>query len=92
MRRRGCAMEVMLMRGREEMKISSNPTSPKSSGMEIPCSSMHCQAPSATMPGRENDDELTLFESVGTAVLDIVTAQRIYERAEEMNVGSVIEL
>jgi len=45
-----------------------------------------------TVPGRESDDEMTLFESVGTAVLDIVTAQRIYERAEEMNVGSVIEL
>ena len=44
------------------------------------------------VPGRESDEEMTLFESVGTAVLDIVTAQRIYERAEEMNVGSVIEL
>ena len=44
------------------------------------------------VPGRESDDELTLFESVGTAVLDIVTAQRIYELAEEMKVGSVIEL
>ena len=41
---------------------------------------------------RESDDELTLFESVGTAVLDIVTAQRIYERAEAMNIGTVIEL
>lgn len=44
------------------------------------------------IPGRESDDEMTLFESVGTAVLDIVTAQRIYERAEELDMGTVIEL
>jgi len=50
------------------------------------------QAINGAVAGRESDDELTLFESVGTAVLDIVTAQRIYERAEELNVGSVIEL
>lgn len=50
------------------------------------------QAINGTVAVREADGEMTLFESVGTAVLDIVTAQRIYERAEEMNVGSLIEL
>lgn len=50
------------------------------------------QALNGDVPVRESDDEMTLFDSVGTAVLDIVTAQRIYERAEAMDVGSVIEL
>lgn len=42
-------------------------------------------------PGRESDQEMTYFETTGTAVLDIVTAQRIYECAVKMDIGNVIE-
>lgn len=42
--------------------------------------------------GRESDDEITFFETTGSAVLDIVTAQRIYEKAIEKGVGQFIEL
>lgn len=42
--------------------------------------------------GRESDDEITFFETTGSAVLDIVCAQAIYESAVEMGIGQVIEL
>jgi len=43
-------------------------------------------------PGRQSDDEMTYFETTGSAVLDIVTAQRIYECAQKQGIGKVIEL
>ncbi len=42
--------------------------------------------------GRENDQEITLFKTVGTAVLDVVTAHRIYKKAIENNVGKHVEI
>ncbi len=42
--------------------------------------------------GRQSDEEITFFETTGSAVLDIVTAQRIYECAVQQGIGSVIEL
>ncbi len=50
------------------------------------------EALSGKVVGRENDDELTFFETTGSAVLDLVTAQRIYECAVAQGIGSVIEL
>lgn len=47
---------------------------------------------SGKVPGRESDDEMTFFETTGSAVLDIVTAQRIYECAAKQGIGSVIEM
>ncbi len=44
------------------------------------------------IPGRQSEDEITFFETTGTAVLDIVTAQRIYECAISKGIGSVIEM
>lgn len=44
------------------------------------------------IPGRENDQEITLFKTVGVAVLDVVTAYRIYKKAVENNIGSNIEI
>lgn len=41
--------------------------------------------------GRANDDEITVFKTTGSAVLDIVTAQRIYENAVQKGVGEIIE-
>lgn len=37
--------------------------------------------------GREREEDITLFKTVGTAVLDVVTAQMIYRKALEMGVG-----
>ncbi|UJF16142.1 ornithine cyclodeaminase family protein [Jeotgalibaca sp. MA1X17-3] len=42
-------------------------------------------------PGRESEEEITFFKTTGNAVLDIVTAQRIYEAAKKVNIGSILE-
>lgn len=42
--------------------------------------------------GRENDEEITLFKTVGTAVLDVVTAQLIYKKAMQHGVGQQVEI
>ena len=42
---------------------------------------------SARKPGRTGDDEITLFDSTGTAVQDVAAAIRIYERAKAQNLG-----
>ena len=36
---------------------------------------------SGAMPGRESDDEITLFKSLGAAVEDIAAADLVYKRA-----------
>ena len=40
-------------------------------------------------PGRENDEEITLFNSTGTAVQDVAAAARVYERALAERVGAI---
>jgi len=40
--------------------------------------------------GRENEEEITFFKTVGSGVLDVVTARRIYEKAVEKGVGQII--
>lgn len=47
---------------------------------------------SGKVPGRASGEEITLFCTVGTAVLDVVTARRIYEKALEKKIGEVIDL
>ena len=42
--------------------------------------------------GRTRDDEITFFKSVGNAVQDAALAQAILKRAEELNLGTQIEL
>lgn len=37
--------------------------------------------------GRENDEEITLFKSVGLAIQDMSTAYHVYQKASEMKVG-----
>ena len=39
--------------------------------------------------GRENDDEIIVFETVGVAAQDLVTAKTIYDRAMAKGVGTV---
>ena len=43
-------------------------------------------------PGRESDEEITLFKSVGLAVQDAATAARVYELARDAGVGTEIEI
>ncbi|MGE5138721.1 MAG: ornithine cyclodeaminase family protein, partial [Rudaea sp.] len=47
---------------------------------------------SGKKPGRERDEEITFFKSVGSAVQDASVAQAILRRAEERNLGTVVEL
>lgn len=47
---------------------------------------------SGKAPGRKSDGETTYFETTGSAVLDLVTAQRIYSSAVARGIGSVIEM
>ena len=42
--------------------------------------------------GRENDEEMTFFKTTGSAVLDLVAAQKIYEMAKKRNVGQMVDL
>ena len=42
--------------------------------------------------GRESEDEITFFKTVGSSVLDVVTARRIYEKALENKVGEIVNL
>ena len=41
-------------------------------------------------PGREHADEITLFKTTGSAVMDVVTARRIYEAAKRQGIGTVV--
>lgn len=41
--------------------------------------------------GRENNEEITIFKSVGLAVVDIIVAKYLYEKAVEQGVGNKIE-
>ena len=42
--------------------------------------------------GRENDDEITVFKSVGLAVVDIIVAKYVYEKALKNKAGISIQL
>ena len=43
-------------------------------------------------PGRENDNEITIFDSVGFALEDFSTLSLIYTLSQEHNIGDKIEL
>jgi ornithine cyclodeaminase/alanine dehydrogenase len=42
-------------------------------------------------PGRENDEEVTIFDSTGMAIQDNVTSIKIYRNAIERNIGTFFE-
>ncbi len=44
------------------------------------------------MPGRQSDAEITLFKSLGLAVEDIAAAHAVWQQAEEVGAGTVIDL
>lgn len=43
-------------------------------------------------PGRQSDDEITIFDSTGLAVQDMVTANMIYRKALEQDIGQNIRI
>ena len=43
-------------------------------------------------PGRESEDEITFFKSVGTAAQDAATAKAILDKAEKLGLGTVAEV
>ncbi len=42
--------------------------------------------------GRESNDEITLFKSLGLAVEDVASAHHVYTKALERNMGTAVEL
>ena len=50
------------------------------------------EAINGQIKGRENDDEMTFFKTTGSAVLDLVAAQKIYEMAKTKGVGQMVDL
>jgi ornithine cyclodeaminase/alanine dehydrogenase len=45
-----------------------------------------------TKPGRKSTDELTLYKSVGIAIQDVATADLVYRKARERNIGTNVEI
>ena len=45
-----------------------------------------------TKSGRENDEQITLFKSVGNAVQDVSVGARVLAKAEEKGLGTVVEM
>lgn len=43
-------------------------------------------------PGRERDDEITVFDSTGLAIQDVITADIVYKKALEAGAGTEVEL
>jgi len=43
-------------------------------------------------PGRSSDSEITFFKTVGVAVQDLAAATITLKRAEELNIGTMVEL
>ena len=46
------------------------------------------QVVNGSVRGRESDDEITLFKSVGLAIQDMSTAWQVYTKARERGVGT----
>lgn len=42
-----------------------------------------------TLPGRQNEKDITVFKTVGTAALDTLVAARIVQQAQKQNVGTI---
>lgn len=47
---------------------------------------------SGEFAGRENDEEITVFKSVGVAIVDIVIAKYFYEKALKQEAGVIVNL
>ena len=47
---------------------------------------------SGTVPGRLTEQEITVFDSSGLAVQDVICAQHVYEKARELGTGTWVNL
>jgi ornithine cyclodeaminase/alanine dehydrogenase len=47
---------------------------------------------SAAKPGRASDEEITIFDSTGTAIQDVAAAAVVYRRAIELGIGTTADL
>lgn len=47
---------------------------------------------SGVLPGREREDEVTIFKSVGLAIADIVIAKYLYDKASKNKAGVTVDL
>jgi ornithine cyclodeaminase len=47
---------------------------------------------SGELKGRENDEETTVFKSVGLAIVDIVVAKYLYDKAIKNKIGVTVDL
>jgi alanine dehydrogenase len=47
---------------------------------------------SGRKPGREDDDEVTFFKSVGLAIQDAAAAKLVYEKAKEKSIGTEVDI
>lgn len=43
-------------------------------------------------PGRENDQQITIFDATGTALLDLLTAKLALQKAAELGLGETVNL
>ncbi len=46
-----------------------------------------CHVVAGTLPGRQNDEQITIFDSTGLAIQDLAVARRVWLRAREQGVG-----
>lgn len=47
---------------------------------------------SGLVPGRESEEEITFFKSVGVAVQDLAVARHVLKKAQEQGLGSEVEI
>jgi ornithine cyclodeaminase len=45
-----------------------------------------------TVPGRRNDDEVTVYKSLGISAQDLASAHFIYEQARKSGAGTRVQL
>ena len=46
----------------------------------------------STHPGRQSDEELTVYKAMGHAMEDMITANMVYQRARQQGIGQMIRL
>ena len=46
----------------------------------------------ATRPGRQSDQDITIYKAMGHAMEDMVTANMVYQRARQQGIGQIIRL
>lgn len=44
------------------------------------------------IPGRENDDQITVYDATGTALLDLLTGKLAIDAAEKLGIGTTVKL